>query len=162
MTAMRFTIFSFFALMLLPAPDALSREGGYAAMKGVGPVHQVFDFRVGDPGVALAHLNLIHSMLDDPSMTHEGQSPATVVVLIGPSVKLVASGETGVDPRQKAAVQEKVSAMTADGVRFEVCMTSADALGIPAESIQPQVAQVENGWISVVGYQHQGFALVAN
>ena len=130
-------------------------------MTGVGPVQQVFDFRVGDPKVALSHLSFIHSMLDDPSMTHEGRSPETVVVLIGPSVTLVSTADTGVG-KQKAAVQEKVSAMEEDGVRFEICMKSAEALGIPAESLQPEVVQVENGWVSVVGYQHQGYALVAN
>lgn len=161
MSAMRFTIFSFLALMLLPVSDAVSRESGYAAMQGVGPVQQVFDFRVSDPKVALSHLNLIHSMLDDPSMMHEGKSPDTAVVLIGPSVRLVSTEDTGVGS-QKRAVQEKVSAMEEEGVRFEICMTSAEALGIPADSIQPEVVQVDNGWISVVGYQHQGYALVAN
>jgi intracellular sulfur oxidation DsrE/DsrF family protein len=142
------------ALMLLPLANASSQEPRYAAMEGVASVRTAFDFRVDDPDVALAHLKLIHSMLDAPSMQGDDIRPEIVVVFVGPSVKLVAIDGT--------AIAEQIAAMHADGVRLEVCMTAAQAHGVAAESILPEMVQVGNGWISLIGYQHQGYALIAD
>lgn len=149
-------LFVFIALMLFPAADALSQEPGYAAMEGVRSVQTVFDFRVGDPEVALAHLDLIHSMRNDPGMNRGGRQPEIVVVFIGPSVNLVSTDET------TGAIAQKIAAMDADGVRFEICMTAAHAHDVSAESILPQIVHVENGWISLIGYQHRGYSMIAD
>lgn len=154
--------FPLIALMLLPAVSAPAQAQEYAAMEGVASVQTVFDFRVGDPEVALAHLDLIHSMLDDPAVTRGGGRPEIVVVLIGPSVNLVSTDAIAAAPGARTEVAEKISAMDADGVRFEICMTAAHAHDVSAESILPEVVQVGNGWISLIGYQHQGYSMIAD
>lgn len=156
--AMRFSIsFILTALMLVAAPNAFAQGSEYAAMEGVTSVQTVFDFRVGDPDVALGHLNLIHSMLDDPSMTRAGRRPEIVVVFVGPSVNLVSTDGNG-----SAEIADKISTMAADGVRFEICMTAAHAHDVSAASILPEIIQVGNGWISLIGYQHQGYSMIAD
>lgn len=159
--AMRFTVV-LIALMLLPAVPASSQEREYAAMEGVTSAQTVFDFRVGDPKVALAHLNLIQSMRDDPSMRIKGEPPEIVVVFIGPSVKLISTDEGANASGSSTAIAEKISEMDAEGVRFEICMTTAHALDISADTILPEIVQVGNGWVSLVGYQHQGYAMIAD
>lgn len=160
---MRFTNFFVFALlMFLSAANAFSQEREYAAMKGVTSTQTVFDFRVGDGKVALAHLNLIHAMLKDPSMTKGGARPEIVVVFIGPSVKLVSTDKGAAAPESKTAIAKKISAMDADGVKFEICMTAAHGHGISADSILPEIVQVGNGWISLIGYQQQGYSMIAD
>ena len=149
-------------LMLLPAADALSQEQEYAAMEGASSADTAFDFRVADPEVAVSHLDLIHSMRDEPSMTIDGEPPEIVVVFIGPSVKLISTDENATDAGSSAAIAEKISAMDADGVRFEVCMTAAHAHDVSAESILPEIEQVRNGWVSLVGYQQNGYAMIAD
>lgn len=129
-------------------------------MEGVSSVQTVFDFRVGDPDVALGHLDLIHSMLDDPSITREGKRPEIIVVFIGPSVNLISTDESA--SATESTIAEKISAMKADGVKFEICMTTAHALDISADSILPEVTQVGNGWISLIGYQHSGYSMIAD
>lgn len=160
--AMRFGVsIVVYGLTMVTSAHTPAQAQEYAAMQGVTSVQTAFDFRVGDPDVALGHLNLIHSMLDDPSMTISGQRPEMVVVLIGPSVNLVSS-ESAIAPDARDRIAEKISAMVADGVRFEICMTAAHAHNISAESIHPEVVQVGNGWISMIGYQHQGYAMIAD
>lgn len=160
---MRFTsVFTFALLMSLSASNAFAQEREYAAMEGVNNVQTVFDFRVGDGKVALAHLDLIHSMLKDPSMTQGGVPPEMVVVFIGPSVNLVSTDEGGATAEAKDAIARKISEMDADGARFEICMTTAHALEVSADSILPEIVQVGNGWISLVGYQHKGYAMIAD
>ncbi|MFO8174924.1 MAG: hypothetical protein R6T96_11620 [Longimicrobiales bacterium] len=79
--------FAFFILLFFPATEARSQEREYTAMEDVqSVVKTAFDFRVGDSDVALGHLDLIHAMLDDPSMVKQGEKPEIVIVFIGPSV----------------------------------------------------------------------------
>ena len=161
--ALQFTVSMVFAALMLVTPaNVLSQEPGYAAMEGVTSVRTAFDFRVGDPDIALGHLDLIHSMLDEPSMNRGGEQPEIVVVFIGPSVNLITTEESGVAPASKNAIAEKISEMEADGVTFEICMTAAHAHDVSAESVLPEVVQVGNGWISLIGYQHRGFAMIAD
>jgi uncharacterized protein len=145
------------ALILMAAPAASAQEPGYPAMEDVGAVRVAFDFRIGDPDVALSHFDLIHSMLRDSSMIRDGTRPEIVVVFIGPSVKLIST-----EGDQFPKINQKISDMNADGVKFEICLTTAHALDIPPESILPGIVQVGNGWISLIGYQHQGYAMIAN
>jgi uncharacterized protein len=155
-------------LALSPSAAVLAQqqqEEYAAAMEGVTSTDVAFDFRIGDPDVALGHLELIHDMLDAPSMTRGGEEPEIVVVFVGPSVNLVSTDVATQQNNGMGAtppIAEKISAMEEDGIRFEICMTAAHAHGVAAESILPEIEQVGNGWISLVGYQHQGYALIAD
>jgi uncharacterized protein len=159
--ARQFTFYvAFLAVALLGVPSAFA-ERKYQAMEGVDSVPTVFDFRIGDPKVALAHLDLIQSMQKNPVMRIDGQPPDTVLVFIGPSVHLISS-EGKVDREARDAIARKISAMDDQGVRFEVCGTAARAHGLSPQSILPEVAHVGNGWISVIGYQQKGYSMVAD
>ncbi len=149
--------------ILLSAAPALSAE--YPAMQGVESADAVFDFRIGEPDTALGHLNLIQSMIDDPAMVIKGREPRLAIVFIGPSVKLISTDTSPFGEEQKktiAAIAEKIDAMSKSGVRFEICMTSVPAFNVDPDSILPQVDKVGNGWISLIGYQHRGYAMIAD
>lgn len=149
-----------FLAFALVAPVALA-QSSYAGMKGVDSAPTVFDFRIGDPKVALSHLELMQSMRQNPAMKSDGQAPEMVVVFIGPSVDLI-STEGKADAQGRKALAEKIAAMDDRGVRFEVCMTSAEAMGLSPQSIVPEVVKVGNGWISLAGYQQKGYSMVAD
>jgi uncharacterized protein len=137
----------------------------YEAMQDVESTNAVFDFRIGDPQVASAHLDLIHSMHSDPNMRVNETPPDLVIVFIGPSVRLVSTHRSEFNEEEQKTLDdlaEKISNMEQDGIRFEICMTSAPAFNIDPGTILPEVKQVENGWISAIGYQQRGHAYVAN
>jgi intracellular sulfur oxidation DsrE/DsrF family protein len=50
--------------------------------------------------------------------------------------------------------------MAKDGVKFEICLIAVKYAGIEPSSILPEIKQVGNGWISVIGYQARGYSLV--
>jgi uncharacterized protein len=160
----KLNIFSFLtamALILFLATNSISAE--YRALEDVESTDAVFDFRIGDPQTALAHLNLIHDMIDDPNMVINDKRPEIVIVFIGPSVKLVSTGQSDNDQQEHLdALADKISEMNEDGVEFEICMTSAPAFNVDPDSILPEVNKVENGWITIIGYQKQGYAMIAN
>lgn len=134
----------------------------YPAMEGVTSVNTVFDFRIGDSDKAMAHLNLIHEMLEDPNMMKNGEQPEIIIVLIGPSVNLVSTDKMKSGSESNNEIAKKISAMNADGVRFKICMTAAHAFDVSADSVLPEIVQVKNGWISLVGYQQQGYSMIAD
>ena len=140
-------------------------SGEYKAMQGVESADTVFDFRISEPSTALAHLDLIHSMKDDPNMEVNGSQPDIILVFIGPSVKLISTDRSGFDQQGKEMLNrlaEKIARMDNDGIKFEVCMTAARGHNVDSDTILPEIEKVENGWISLVGYQNRGYAMVAN
>jgi intracellular sulfur oxidation DsrE/DsrF family protein len=46
------------------------------------------------------------------------------------------------------------------GVKLEVCLYAVKALNVDPDTIMPEVDKVGNGFISVVGYQAQGYSVV--
>jgi intracellular sulfur oxidation DsrE/DsrF family protein len=64
------------------------------------------------------------------------------------------------DRETVAKIAETISAMAKDGIKFEICLFAVDALGVDRVSLLPEIKQVANGWISLVGYQHSGYGLV--
>lgn len=156
-------VFIFAIILLFGAADGAAGE--YKAMQGVESADTVFDFRISDPKAALGHLKLIHSMMDDPNMVINGSKPDIVLVFIGPSVKLVSTDTSNADRQERESlnkIAEKIAAMKKDGFQFEICMAAIGTHGLNPDKILPQIEKVENGWISVVGYQKKGYSLVAD
>ena len=154
-------VLSFLGLMQQEMVQAQT-ESSYEAMEGVTSVKTVFDFRIGDSDKAMAHLNLIHDMLEDPSLVIEGQQPEVIIVLIGPSVNLVSTDKMKSASGSQNEIAEKISDMDSDGIRFEICMTAAHAFDLSADSILPEIVQVKNGWISLIGYQQNDYSMIAD
>jgi intracellular sulfur oxidation DsrE/DsrF family protein len=82
---------------------------------------------------------------------------------MGPSVKLISKNRQGFaaeDQKSLDEIAETVSKMAKDGLRVEICLFAAKVFGVDPASILPEIKKVENGWISLVGYQAQGYSLV--
>ncbi|MGM0934788.1 MAG: DsrE family protein [Bacteroidota bacterium] len=154
-------VISFLGLMQQEMAHAQT-ESSYEAMEGVTSAKTVFDFRISDSDKAMAHLNLIHQMIKDPSLVIEGEQPEVIIVLIGPSVNLVSTNNMKNASGSQNDIAEKISAMDSDGIRFEICMAAAHAFNVSADSILPEIVQVENGWISLIGYQQNGYSMIAD
>lgn len=160
----RITITSlFFAICVLFAAAGDLRSEEYVSLKGLKSAKAVFDFRIGDPQNAALHLKLIHQTFHDKSITAITKKPDFVVLIIGESVKLVSNNKEGFSPEQQKILGEianVISEMSKDGIKFEICIFAANALGVVPSSILPEIKQVGNGWISLIGYQASGYSLV--
>jgi intracellular sulfur oxidation DsrE/DsrF family protein len=150
-----------FSLIFAVAGYASAEE--YPALKGLKAVKAVFDVRVGSPKGAAVQLKLIHDTFKDKSLTAIAKKPAFVVVFIGPSVKLISKNREGFSPDDQKVLDEiatTVSAMVKSGIRLEICLFAAKLLGVDPGSVLPEIKQVGNGWISLIGYQEKGYSLV--
>ena len=154
--------FSFFVILLIALTGMSSVQGG-ETLKGHSPMKVVFDFRDGVPESALIHLQLVHETYKDVAATAGSHKPEFAVVFMDKSVILLSKNRDKFTPEQKdmlAQLDQTVSALAKDGVTLEVCVFAADFFGVDPKSYSPEIKQVKNGWISSMGYQAKGYALV--
>jgi intracellular sulfur oxidation DsrE/DsrF family protein len=133
----------------------------YDAMKGVDAVNVMFDMRDGIPELALVHVKLIHETYKQLSAM--GKAPVFVVVFMGSAVKLISSEQSAFSAEEKEVLKElagTISKMSREGIDFEVCLAAVHYFGIDPASIQSEMKQVPNGWVSEIGYQARGYSLV--
>lgn len=134
-----------------------------SSMQGVKSVKAVFDFELGNPQSALMHLQVIQQTFKDKDMWIKNNAPDIVVIFIGPSVKLVSTNRSGFSPDDQKILDQiakKISEMAKDGIKFEICLIAAKFLGVEPSSILPEVKPVNNGWVSLIGYEASGYSLV--
>jgi intracellular sulfur oxidation DsrE/DsrF family protein len=133
----------------------------YEALEGVKSARAIFDFRIGDAASAMAHMTLIHQTYKE--LADMKKKPAFVVVFIGPSVKLVSKDREGFSAQDRKTMDDlakTISAMSKDGIGFEICLVAAKAFNVDPASVLPEIRRVPNGWISEIAYQARDYSLV--
>ena len=151
----------FMAISFLYGVFSASSEEDYAAMKGVATVKTVFDERESDAEGAAAHLKLIHQTFKDLGAMKK--SVVFAVVFSGPSVRFLSTKRANLSPEDQRAFQDvaaTVSAMAKDGIVLEVCLVAVRYFGVDPASVLAEVKKVPNGWVSLMGYQAQGYSLL--
>jgi len=78
-------------------------------------------------------------------------------------VKLLSTDSASFNEAELAEVQKfqtTLKQMKKDGVTLEVCRYALKGMGVDEATIIPEVDPVDNGFVSVIGYQMQGYAVV--
>lgn len=146
------------ALIVTPAV-----AGEYAALDGVKRVKAVFDVSLGSPKMANIVFWAVKNVYKDESVNALSEPPQVAVVFHGPAVKLISTNREGFKASDNESLDEfanMIRQMKKDGVKLEVCLYALKVLGVDPATILPEVDQVGNGFISVVGYQAQGYSVV--
>ena len=134
------------------------------ALKGVKGIKAVFDYGQGAPKMSNALFWAVKNVYEDESVRALPNPPRVVVVFRGASVKLISSDRKSFNESDTAELDkfaETIRQLKKDGVKMEVCMYAAKSLGVDPATIMPEIDQVRNGFVSVAGYQAQGYAVVA-
>ena len=151
------------SVCLLSITAGASYGEGYKALDGLTSVKAVFDFRAGNPKGAAMQLDMIYRIAHDKNIMAVTEKPEFAIVFIGPSVKLISKNRVGFSPEELESLDEiagTVSRMSKEGVRLEICLVAAKVMGVDPSSILPEIVGVENGWISLIGYQAKGYSIV--
>jgi len=136
----------------------------YAALKGLNDVKVVFDVRSKKVKSAAIQLDLIHQTYNDPALRKITAQPQFIVVFGGAAVQFVSSNTEGFSADEKeliGPIARKIGEMKKEGIQFEICMFAADLYNVDPATVLPEIQQVGNGWISLIGYQATGYSLVA-
>lgn len=150
----------FMAISLVCVVSTVSGEE-YKVMKGIKSAKAVFDGRISNPKSAALNLKIIHQTYKE--LAAMKKNPIFVVVFIGPSVKLISKNREGFSPEDQKSLDEiatTISAMSIDGINLEICLVAAKLLNVDPASVLPEIKRVGNGWISMIGFQSQGYPLV--
>jgi intracellular sulfur oxidation DsrE/DsrF family protein len=122
----------------------------------------VFLVDIGDAKKLNFYLEVIQGTYK--GMKDQGVDPDFVLVFIGPSVKYLSTSPS--DEIEQAVggvlmeIESNVEALAMLGVKQEVCAVATRVFGIDNKTLLPGLTLVGDGFISLIGYQSQGYHLV--
>ena len=138
----------FVSLMAVPAIS-----GDYKALEGVESVKTVFDVSQGSPKTANIVFWAVNNVNDDKNVRALAQPPQV-------AVSTDRSGFKESDNEELDKFADTIRQMKADGVKFEVCDYALKVMGVDPKTVMPEVDHVPNGFISIAGYQAQGYSVI--
>ena len=157
-----FSIFFTAAFFTLLSTSAFA--GGYDnALKNVNSYDAVFDVSQGNPKIANLIFWAVKNSYEAEEIKGLSGDSNIAIVFHGPVVKLLSSDRSPFNSAEWAEVetfQATLRQMEKDGVTLEVCLYAAKVLGVDKDTIMPEINRVDNGFVSVVGYQMQDYAVV--
>ena len=131
------------------------------ALKGVSRANIYFDVTLKDAKTVQLRMDLVDRTLS--RLEKEGIDVDAVVGFRGPASRYITTGSHYVideDVAAKAKIGEWVKTLLARGVVIEQCSIAADMQDISHDDFLPGIAIVDNGYISLIGYQAQGYAVI--
>ena len=149
------------ALAITPV-HAADKPSDAAALKGVKTGKVVWDVSMANPETLALFLSVVRETYDD--LARQNVKPEMVLAIHGVPVKFVRTNRDDL-PLETGAAVDKINDVLDDlakrpGVRVEVCSIANRLFGIDNASIKPNYHVVGNTWVSLIGYQAQGFAVV--
>ena len=148
-----------FILIVLPA----NAVGYNKALMFVNDYKAVFEFSQGDPKIANLIFWAVKNSYEVDEVKGLSGDKDIVVVFHGPVVKLLSTNKSPFNAAEWAEVEkfhETIRAMKKDGVTFEICLYAVKVLDVDEATIISEIDKVGNGFVSVIGYQMQDYAVV--
>ena len=122
----------------------------------------VFLVDIGDPKKLNFYLEVIQGTYK--GMKAQGVEPDFILVYIGPSVKYLTTSPSEQTDEEAGGLlldlESNVASLAALGVRQEICAVATRVFGIDNSSIFSGLTLVADGFVSLIGYQAQGYHLV--
>jgi hypothetical protein len=131
------------------------------SLKGLKQVKIVCDMNVGEPELLLKRMELLDATYRQIAAT--GVKTTVIVAFRGKASLFITKGDGYVEAGEMAAkpeVKSWIERFKKSGFTIEQCAIAADMLDIEVKDFLPQVTVVENGYVSLIGYQQQGYALL--
>jgi intracellular sulfur oxidation DsrE/DsrF family protein len=131
---------------------------------GLKEAKVAFDITAGEPGRMLLILDTIEETR--AGLMRQGITPRFVLAFRGPASLLTQTdlSRFKLEDRETAAkVAAKLKQLrgTAGIERMDQCSIAMRGQKVDRAQVSPDVTIVENGWITLVGYQAKGYAYIA-
>lgn len=154
----------FVALLFIASISSPLLASGYEnALKGVNVINAVFDVSQGNPKTANIVFWAVIDSYTNSDVKALANAPNIAIVFHGPAVKLLSSDKslfTGKEWEEVEKFQQTLRKMKKGGAKLEICLYAAKVMGVDKATIIPEIDRVGNGFVSVIGYQEQGYAVV--
>lgn len=122
----------------------------------------VFLVDIGDPKKLNFYLEVIQGT--HKGMKSQGVTPDFILVYIGPSVKYLTTSPSAETEKLAGGVlmdiESNIEALAQLGIKQEICAVATRVFDIDNKTVFPDLTLVADGFISLIGYQSQGYHLV--
>lgn len=151
-------------LVFLFSSFTAAQSGEYRqsqSLQGITTAKVYFDVNVGAPKKLVLRLSLIDKTISQ--LEAAGVKPDVVIAFRGKASKFVTNGKWYVEKEEQAAkitVHKWLETFSLKGIHMEQCLIAANLHGIAPEDVRPELDVTMNGYISMIGYQNRGFAMV--
>lgn len=133
-----------------------------AALHGVKEGKGVFLIDFSDPKKTAFYLEIIKGT--HAGLTRQGVKPRFVIVYIGPTVRFLSTQPDDDLAFEQGdalkAIADRVKELDQLGVRQEICAVATRVFKVSNETVLPGLTLVGDGFISLIGWQTQGYKLV--
>ena len=150
---------SILMLFAFVAVHAGSKPDDSDALKGVSKGKVLFDINMVSAQKMTLYLMVIEETVDD--LIRQNVEPEVVLAFRGKSVNLISNNRdqmelTDFEHLDKIAMQLK--GLQKKGVRMESCSVATRLFNVKNDSLLEGIKPVGNTFVSLTGYQAQGFA----
>ena len=131
------------------------------ALEGVQTAKTVFDVNVSKADKLLLYLNVIQKTYD--ALVAEGMKPEFVIAFRGATVRLLNTETWSFEEEDQATLntaRTMLKELKNIGVRLEVCSVATGLYKVDNTTVLPELNLVGNTFVSLIGYQSKGYALV--
>lgn len=150
-----------FLLFTTLSAHADGKPGDVNALAGIKEVKAVYDLRVKEPKRFSFFLDVISQTYD--SIREQGRQPVFVVAVRGPSIRFLTTETWSFSENEQkflGSAASRIKDLKSRGVTFEACSIAAGLFKVDHSTYLPEVTPVSNTFISLTGYQAQGYGLV--
>ncbi len=144
-----------------PMPAHAAPPNDRVALQGVKSGKGIFDINLTDVDKLPLYLQVIKET--DDGLKKQGVKSNLVVVFRGGAVRFLSSNRTDFSPDQRENLEhadELIHELVKKGVRFEACAIATRLFHVDNASILTDVKVVGNTFISLIGYQAKGYAII--
>jgi intracellular sulfur oxidation DsrE/DsrF family protein len=148
-------------LLLVGAAVAAADDNPIAGLKDA---RIAFDITAGEPGRLLNILNTIDETRE--GLARQGVTPHFVLAFRGPATLFTQTDVSRLKPEDRETATKITAKLKqlrgAAGIeRLDQCSIALRTQKVDKAQVNPDVTVVENGWITLVGYQAKGYAYIA-
>ena len=134
----------------------------HAALGNLKTGKGVFLVDIGDAKKLNFYLEVIQGTYK--GMKDQNVEPDFIVVYIGPSVKYLSNAPSD-ETEQEAGgilleIEANIEALAELGIKQETCAVATRVFGVDNKAVFPDLTLVNDGFVSLIGYQAQGYNLV--
>lgn len=139
--------------------QAATKPDDRDALKGVTKGKVVFDINMESPKKMTLYLMVIEETVDD--LSRQGVEPDVVLAFRGKSVNLITSNREQMeleDFQYLDRIAQQLKGLQDKGVRIEACSVATRLFKVDNNSLLDGIKPVGNTFVSLTGYQAQGYA----
>ena len=158
---MKKSIYLCICLILAPVMAFAAQFNNEKALNGLSSVKIVCDVNVGDPDLLLTRMYFLDETYSQ--LLDFGVKPTIVVAFRGKASLFITKNDKYIKAeqrKQRLEMKAWLEHFKELGFTIEQCYIAAKSYKIDTKDFLPQVNIVANGYISLIGYQSQGYAFL--